>query len=314
MATAIQKMKAAEQHKRNISLANPVVRASHAKRRKLMPLVVNVDKGHPMMIPAIKLETLGIDERYQRREIRPHVNSIIHAMTGGGVVPDPIKLARRPDGSLWIVDGQQRYWAHVRLQRQISAMVFDVSDFETERALFTILNTRKEVGAAYQVNAWNGETAEIIRRLNSKPDSVFYGQIDLGGAHHRPFPSTILVRIIATVVLDTGEKWNGSIREVMARCDAALAANHALHDHANAALHLAARVFRADGYSRMKYLPAIALGLVCRQKWESGKLMTPTPSEISALGRVKWERVVPSFATKFLPTLMEIIYRRWRSA
>jgi hypothetical protein len=292
------------------------VREGRIKLRKAaLPLALVGIVGTPKHtdIPVAKLGELGIDERYQRREIRGEVNAIIHAMVAGGIVPDPVKVARRADGSLWIVDGQQRYWAHVRMKRPLAVMIYEVDGIETERGLFTIFNTRRAVNANHRVNAWNGESAEMIRRLNAKPDSAFFEQIDLGSNRGRPFSAAVLIKAVASV-LCSSHTAAGSIDGVLLAVDGALRLDPAkAMERATAVLHTLARIFNPKKQNQMRFLPAIAIAQVCKKKWDAaGRVISPTPRQFVSLGSYDWERGVEGFALKYLPTLMAQVEKRWK--
>ena len=289
-----------------------------AQRKSALPLALTelLGTGRLMVIPVAQLSTLNVDEEYyQRRERRTMVNSIIHAMSAGGIVPDPVKLAKRVDGSLWVVDGQQRYWAHVRMQRPLTAMVYDVTKIEDEMALFTVLNTRASIRATSRIHAWTGPTAALLRELNSKPGGFFHEQIDFGHNTGRPFSSAILAKVIAASICPSMRAYHNGIDQVLLAADGALNANPvSAGERAGATLHLIGRVFDPKHQRRMRYLVAIAFALTAREKWDKyGRIVSPTPREFTSLARYDWEKCVEGFSVKYLPTLERQIKKRWKS-
>jgi hypothetical protein len=291
-------------------------RARNVKMRTRMPLVVPILPVRHLTIPADKLDTLQIGP-YQRKEILSAVGELVAAMEAGGEITEPGRIARRPDGSLWIVDGHQRWQAHRRLHRPFPCTIYDVPDLETEMLLFTVFNKTTQLASNYAVNTWPGPCAAMVRELNAKSDSIFCGLVDLGGARHRPYSATILIKMMAAAAAETPSAWSGKVQTVMATLDAAFKARPQVsHDRCNAIVHLAARIFLNKDNDRVVYLPAIALGLVARNKWKAqGRVLTPTPKEIQLLSRRRWDRIVEgSMSVKYLPTLMAYIERRWKSS
>ena len=86
--------------------------------------------GATITIAVSKLESLGIDLRYQRGEVRRLVYALAQVLADGGQQLDPIAVAVRPDGSRWIVDGQQRWRAHRIAGLPIKARLYRVDSFD----------------------------------------------------------------------------------------------------------------------------------------------------------------------------------------
>ena len=118
---------------------------------------------------------MNVDERYQRTRVTPVVNELTHVLKGGGVVPDPIHVAERPDGTLWILDGQQRYWAHSDCHLPLRAYVHSVATLEQEKAMFLILNNRMKVRGDVTVKSWPGISGPLILKLGTEPGGILAG-------------------------------------------------------------------------------------------------------------------------------------------
>lgn len=63
-------------------------------------------RATPDTVP-VKLDRLAVDPTYQRPPDREKINDMVRQL-GRGEQLEPIKVNRRPDGSLWITDGQHR--------------------------------------------------------------------------------------------------------------------------------------------------------------------------------------------------------------
>lgn len=88
----------------------------------------------------LSIALLHVDAFYQRPVITRHVNNIVRAFDPRLLTP-PI-VAKRPDGTYWIIDGQQRIEALRRLgYTNVYAMVVEVGSTIEEAELFVRVNT-----------------------------------------------------------------------------------------------------------------------------------------------------------------------------
>src|SRR5574341_689725 len=76
------------------------------------------------------------EDSYQRGEVRTTVNEVLAVLQQGGIIPDAIHVAQRTDGTMWVVDGGQRYRAHYLAEKPIMAQLWAVDSEEQERQLF----------------------------------------------------------------------------------------------------------------------------------------------------------------------------------
>lgn len=286
------------------------VMASARARRVAQPVVLE-GLGRPeyRLLSYEEAGALLVDERYQRLRVTTMVNDLIHVLSEGGAVLDPITVAQRPDGCRYILDGQQRFWAHSELKRQLPAMIYKVpggaEGLEVERRAFQVLNTRKAILGDHYVKAWHGPVGEMIRRAESKPDSPLYCRVNFSGTTKRSFGAGVLVRALVAVM---GGRAIGAMSRALQVADAILAkpGNEA---RALAMLALVASVFPAG--IRMNYCAALALGEAARARWDAaGRPTLPGEAALKALRRINWLTVAPSTSTKFMPLVRAEIDRR----
>ncbi len=82
---------------------------------------------------------LFIDDGYQRGKKASHINRI--AKNFDSRVFGAVSVGRRPDNSFFVIDGQQRLAAAVKIgMTSVPCMVFDVSNDREEASLFTQIN------------------------------------------------------------------------------------------------------------------------------------------------------------------------------
>lgn len=282
--------------------------------------IVGLAAPEDHLFPAADLRTLGIDPSYQRLEIRAHVNHLIAVLESGGEVPVPIIVARRRDGSLWVVDGQQRYWAHWHTHRPIRALIYDVVDLEQERQLFIISNRTKAVAPGWKLRAWPGPSSELVAWMASDPESPFQGRIafrdSIGGSQHRAslVAASIIVKGLAVAV--TASAHTNKIEEVLEKLDRALNDNRAR-------VFKIAQMFGVLIYSIMgderapHSIPTLALGIVAGERWRGLKVSDAFPlpqgRSLKKLQEFQWDRHAPSHSSQWLPVLVPALSKIWKS-
>lgn len=283
------------------------LREANADRRKLVPLILpDLGVGQLVTLSVADLRKLNVDDRYQRIRITTMVSRLMHVIQNGGIIADPITVVRRADGSLWIVDGQQRWWAHIELERPLRALIFDVKDFEQERRLFLVMNTKVNVNADTIVKAWPGPTGQLLRALDVE-GSAYFGHINWGYANGRPYGAGILARAVLAAAANMAHA--GVIGDILMRADVALAESAAAA-RAAGLLKLIPLVWQPHPRARVRLLSALALAHVAFERWGAG-VTFPPPRVYRALERVKWDSKVPSYAAQYLPVLETIIRKRW---
>ena len=264
--------------------------------------------GATITIPVSKLDTLGIDERYQGCEVRQWVSGLAQALADSGQQIVPIAVAVRPDGSRWIVDGQQRWRAHRQAGVPILATLYYVDSFEAERKLFLTLNHRRAKSATTIVMAWPGEGAVLINHLSTSDQSALRGDISTRAETRAKCPASTAARWMVTLL--TGSTPSTS-QDVMSLLNEAVESDKAgAYKRAEMIAVILAKVFHE---SNIPSLAPRSIALVCRQRWD-GLLVTdafpmPNGRQIVKLQRVNWTEY--GNASSKSPILVLEIERAW---
>jgi ParB-like nuclease domain len=132
--------------------------------------------GQPPTLEWIKLESLLIDERYQRSTETPRSRNIIYGMVKcwDWRLCQPLSVSRRNDGCLYVVDGQHRLsGAQERGDiPYLPCVITSHSDHADEAETFVALNCRRQKlsqGDIFSASLASGdphaqEVAEIVAR------------------------------------------------------------------------------------------------------------------------------------------------------
>lgn len=290
------------------------VQESNLARRLHAPVIVTgVDMAKTItIIQPSQFGRLNVDESYQRVRIGNEVNDIIHVIRSGGAIPDPIDVAERPDGSWWILDGQQRYWAHDETKEPLRALIHKVYTHEAESKLFVVFNSRRKVRPIIIVKGWPGPTGDFLRKLNTSPTSPLVGMIDFGNNSKLPLAANNLVRGILTVTTGMSRNSRGggdAATVLLPRTDAALKVTGRMA-WAEAYVQLVAMVFGKSD-ARVRAMPLQALAEVAHQRYKAaGRVTFPASTEL--LRRMNWDTCVPKHTDQYYPMMVEKIQRRWR--
>jgi hypothetical protein len=289
-------------------------RQRHLARRVDRPIAITgIGEGKHVLLQPRDFKRLGVDERYQRVRITSQINTLIHVIRSGGVIPDPVSIARRPDDSLWIVDGQQRFWAHSETDTPMRAMIYDVPDFETERLFFIALNQQAKINPNHTVKAWDGEGAEFIRSMADKPGSPLVGRIHFSSGSPRPLSSGILARGICRLLADEASPTaaHKDIKRVLAHLDTWIKRPGA-RERAYAYCVLLAAVFLEGHKDVVRRIPVEAFAAVAAEKWKTVIVMPP-PVSMGLFKRANWAGMAPGHSVQFLPVFEAEIRKRWRA-
>lgn len=305
--------------KRSNKLADSeAVRLRHLERRAAKPLILSdLPKPQIRTILQSQLDELRIDEKYQRLKVGPWVNTLIHVLLAGGDFPAPAVLSRRPDGSLYIVDGQQRYWAAVEAKRPLPVYIYEFGPnyLEIEMKLFQILNAQRNIRADFIVHGWPGESGDLMRKLGESPSSPLYGQINFSNNTYRTFGASVLLKTITlTLSGKPGAQAGGGSGDIQNWCGQAdeLLRRPGSHTKAEAAARLLGEVFGQGKGSRMLYHVARAFAAVMAHRWRDG-VVYPSSRTVASLRRTNWSTVVPSGEAKFIPVVISAVERKWPS-
>ncbi len=299
-----------QRRRRKLSESQAVQESNLARRLHQPVVVTGVEMARTItMIQPSQFGKLNVDERYQRVRIGDEVNDIIHVIRAGGAIPDPIDVAERPDGSWWILDGQQRYWGHEETQQPLRALIHKVYSFEAESKLFVIFNSRRKVRPIVIVKGWQGPTGDYLRKLNESKDSPLRGQIDFGNNTKLPIAANCLVRGILVATTGMTGVGGDAATALLPRTDAALRA-HGRMAWAEAYVQLVALVFGKHS-GRVRAMPLRALGDVAYRRYmNAGRVTFPKSTDL--LRRVNWDTCVPKHTQQYFPMMVELIERRWR--
>jgi hypothetical protein len=287
------------------------VRKVHLGRRLAQPLVLTgFGPGKFKVLTLKEMDELQLGP-YQRLKIGNWVNVLIHVLMAGGEIPQPITVSQRPDGSRYIVDGQQRYWACVEAKHPCPAMIYEVGgDFlRVEEMAFIILNHNKAVRSNYIVHAWPGEVGDLIRKAGESPQSPLFNRVMFGSNNKsRVVEASVLTRSIC-FLLSEGEV-HGSIHAALGTADTLLRLRPQGRRMAEAFFQLLGNVFVKG---RCYHHVVAAFAVAARRRWDTfADPHQPTAKELASLRRVNWRTAAPSAEVKYRSMLVELILNRWK--
>lgn len=259
-------------------------------------------------VPAKDLLNLKIDATYQRERVDSISGDLAEVLRRGGQIPCPVHLVKRKNGDLYIVDGQQRWWAHLDAEKDMTALVHTVDSYETERDMFVALNLQVRVLPGLVIKAWSGPSAETLRRVNADEDHALYHRISFGLTAERQVirPLFRAASLLVGMAAAAGTTYSGATTRLLQQVDSKMGTGQA-RARVEEFLNLVAGVFPASASNRMLIL---SLGLVAHERW--GAAPAPVSDRtLSALRRLPWDTVVPAFTDKFRPVVLEEIRKRW---
>jgi hypothetical protein len=151
---------------------------------------------------------LALDPRYQRQDIAAWHNDLRDALKRGTKTPAIAVAVREwheegmPTGMLWVVDGQQRMWAHVDLDLPIVAKEYHTSSLEEEKRLFVVLNHKVPIGPNHTVKAHPGISAKFLAEINENPSHPLCNRIQFqdGGTKARYGAASLVGLVCVTLV------------------------------------------------------------------------------------------------------------------
>lgn len=293
---------------------SPAVRAAMASRTS-PPLILPEDVKLVFQgkMSHKDVMDLSIDTRYQRDEVTSEVNQLIHVLLNGGQIPDPVTVAERSygDKGRYVVDGQQRWWAHVDTGKPMQVRIYKVDTFEQELTLFHVLNNTRKLSARTRLKSWPGPSGKAMDWLMNHADSPLRGLISTDN-NKGDFPMVTVMRGLTSAIV--GITSNGAVDVICTAFDRQYQKDP---DWAMKAVHAYAYVISNifEKGNPMRHLPAIALGRACYATWKTDAAWrTPTPKEFAKLKRVDWERLAPGFATQWLPLVQAEVRKLWEES
>ncbi len=115
---------------------------------RFKPIARGPQVGAPPSLEFVAVERLQVDPAYQRATDGPHSRRIIVGMVRKWEWPlcQPLVVARRADGSLWILDGQHRHAGATERGdiAHLPCVVLAGIDGDGEARAFVDLNTRRQ--------------------------------------------------------------------------------------------------------------------------------------------------------------------------
>jgi len=289
-------------------LADDSRRAVYEVRRVREALVVE-GIGQPADTRTIQPHEFGslrVDDTTYQRMRTSLVNELIYVIKNGGRIFGRVAIAKRPDGSLWIVDGLQRFMAALECGVSIPADLYTSEGPQAEALLYQALNNRRNLAADNIVKSHQGPGAHMLMERVRTEGDPYYGNVSLG-VGKRPYSAFILIK--AMLAATTGLLPNGKAGQVCSRLDFALRNDPTAKARAEAILRLIPLVFPA--IHPMKLLPAVALGLVAANRWQK-VVVFPGPKTYEGLKRINWDTLFETASARFLPSVKAAIEKRWR--
>lgn len=289
----------------NTRTTSDAVRNAVEKRTLRAPVVIKgIGPGKLVTITPDKFKKLDVDPSYQRGRTA-EIGKIVRALQAGGKVVDPATLCYRKgdsNGTLWIVDGYQRVCAHQQLGLPFPAMVHESDGQDAERTLFIAMNERKQVSANVTVKAWDGPSAELLRRAHENEQHSLYQRLNFSQSHN---DTRISAASLARSLLSAlGVEGTSNTTYILSRVDTAL------NDRFN-------RV-RADGFLTLvgkvwpsgspKMIVIRCLAQVAREHWDT-TVELPSDKVIVKLRDVNWD--VP-LIDKYRTLIVERLRRVWK--
>jgi hypothetical protein len=303
--------------KRSILATSEKARQAYLQRRG-EPLVLG-DDVKPFGVrrmPYKDLLKLRIDLSYQREEVTDKVNELIHVIREGGVIPDPITVAQRPDNTLYIVDGQQRWWAAIDTETSLEVKIMRVANHDAEVKLFHVLNNKATIAPRHVIRSWPGKCGDVLRLLATSSASALQGQIDFSASGVARAPATSMVRGLVTLV---GGATGGGVTRSLQSFDFRFEENPqwtmvAAFKYAE----VVASIFDSTVEGTLRSVVAVALARLCRRRWRTcdptdngDGWAVPTRAQYEKLQKIGWQKLVPTPAMKWAPVVEAEIRKAW---
>jgi hypothetical protein len=183
-----------------------------------------------------------------------------------------------------------------------------VPDFETEKQLFLVFNSRAKVQPNVIVKSWVGPGGDLLRWLNDAEQSPLRGSIGFGpGAW--AYPASVVARCVF-MSLNGGARSNSAgVEKLMRALDNAVGRMGINEAKARALDYVALlRQFIGDR-NRCHATGAMALAQASYKRWRSGIRKLPTRGELRRIQNIEWTR----FEGRMSQYLEAEILKRWKS-
>lgn len=270
-----------------------------------------------------ELDTLEVDDRYQRGEQKSIVNPMALALIRGGRSLAPVVLVKRgwkddqtrAGGMRYILDGQQRILAHISAGvDEVPYVLYRSASLDAEKRAFAILNTAsRRVSGNEIVRSIGGPACSLIRQADESLDHPLHGRIQWHAQGH----TTVTGNIGALMTLKGMAFAVGIISPtskslvpaaIVPKLDAKFDRRKA-----DAFLRVLAQSVPVGQNKRAVMSFVLALGQVCAEKWNSSTPSSPKPAQCAQLARVDWLRTCRhSLSLEMLPVVRERIKGIWK--
>lgn len=287
-----------------------------SKKKSTGGLTLSWPDPVPIIVPYAELGELLLDKTYQREVIKDWAYEIATVLMALGSTV-PVALSKRPDGRIFIVDGQQRWWGHIQAGRDMHANLFTLPEpiLESEKTLFQILNRHRSNTANNIVKGWPGPCAKMILHWINLQGSPYYGHTSVGGHGSSAYSASMLARAVCAALLSASSA-RGAIAVILQRLDLCItgANGHLPHisERSEAILRLIPLVFPPNDRARLQ--PVLAVADVACERWAKGVTgKFPKPTEQQRMRAINWGMLAPGYASHHFPTLRKAVEDRWRT-
>jgi len=251
-----------------------------------------------------------IDDGYQRGLKKQRIKNMAALLNAGYVIPRLVDVAARSDGTYYVFDGQQRFWAHMAAQKNITCVLWRFTNAKAEAKAFITWNNTVRVNPADKIRAWVGPSGALLRHLMGDEISALCGVLSWGPRSRIPIGVFAFGLHNALIGKDAKQLAKSSIEDVLARIDAAVCADkERAYEVARSFASVCAKVFPQGrhGYA----IPVRALGVRAHAKWEGNGAAVPPKRVTTSLSRTNWDRFAPSASSVFLPSVLGAITKKW---
>ena len=296
------------------SLQNERVLAKGRMARTRSALVVEgISAPEVRFIQPDEFGLLEIDPFYQRVNITGLINDIIHVLKAGGRVYDPVTLCKR-DGeeTMYIVDGQQRFWAHEACGLPLPAMIYHSTGRVAEALLYQAMNTRRALTANNMVKSHQGPGAELLRQVAQDEHHLLFNKVHFGEKGKRPYQAYQLIRGMLSVSRDVLP--TGAVHDVCARLDHAISNDAMAATRCAAYLRMVPRTFPPAIPPKM--LAVVALARVAERRWRGKKVtdhinLLPAQAVMERIRKLNWSQLILSVSMTHVSVVVEAIEKKW---
>ena len=253
------------------------------KRLRHLLIVPERVTGARFVVVQPPFKRLAIDYSYQREEVKGWVNDLADAIRRGSF-PPAIHVAERKweaGDTLWIVDGQQRFWAHWDAGKPIRCQVHSVRTPQEEKDLFVVLNSIQKLSPNTIIKDAPGPTALMIRAA-AEESGPLAGRIAFSGAVGRRIAANSLLCGLSALLSGRNDQ---GVSMSLSSCDRAIAETPELQERAKEFVLMVGVVWPSPDRPRVASLRAVGR---CLRKTGNPPM---TAGMMTRLKKIKWESI-----------------------